>query len=450
MSRFDGNPGINGVLRASRCDGVSRRDLLRFGSLTALGLGLSDCFRLQSLAEEPRRVRAKSCILLWLDGGPSHLEMFDLKPEAPAEVRGPFQPIETNVPGIRISELLPETAKVTDRLAIIRSMTSPLGEHGLANQYLLTGYQPSPVIEYPSYGSVLSHLRGGKPVLPPYVAIPEARSAGAGFLGSRNEPFVTGGDPSRADFRVRDLDFFPEVDEIRLSRRHEYLAAFDQVQAKFESPALASDSEFDRTYRLVTSPEAKGAFDLSQEPADVRAQYGSRMFGQSCLLARRLVERGVPFVSVHNSGWDTHENLVLQLKLGYSGAKNGVGLIPTFDLGFSALVRDLTDRGLLDETLVVAMGEFGRTPKLNTRGGRDHWPRVFSVVLAGGGVRGGQVIGSSDRVGESPRDNPVTPNDLARTIYSLLGVDADVELRTADGRPVPVNQGGKVIRELIG
>lgn len=432
-----------------RCDGVSRRDALRIGSLTGLGLGLSDMFRGQATAIEPRVGRAKSCILLWLDGGPSHLETFDLKPTAPAEVRGPFQPISTNVSGIHISELLSETAKMTDKLSIIRSITSPLGEHGLANQYLLTGYKPSPALQYPSYGSVVAHLNPGQPVLPTYIAIPESRSVGSGFLGHQDEPFVTGGDPSKPDFKVQDLDFFPHIDEARLHRRREYLHEFDAAQANFESRNVPTDSSFDRAYRLVTSSEAKAAFNLSAEPEQVRARYGPRMFGQSCLLARRLVERGVPFVSVINTGWDTHESLVLQLKLGYSGAKVGVGLLPTFDLGFSALVSDLSDRGLLDETLVIAMGEFGRTPKLNTRGGRDHWPRVFSVVLAGGGVPGGQVIGSSDRVGESPHDNPITPNDLARTIYTLLGINPEHELHTADGRPVPVNQGGKLIQEIV-
>jgi hypothetical protein len=273
--------------------------------------------------------------------------------------------------------------------------------------------------------------------------------AGAGFLGNQHEPFVTGGDPSRPEFRVRDLDFFPEVDEERLRRRREFLGIFDDRQRTIESSENESDNEFERAYRLVTSRDAKGAFDLANEPESVRNRYGSRMFGQSCLLARRLVERGVPFVTVVQTGWDTHEGIVLQLKEGYTGAKVGVGLVPTFDLGFSALISDLSERGLLEDTLVVAMGEFGRTPKLNTRGGRDHWPRVFSVVLAGGGIRGGQVIGSSDRVGESPKDRPVTPSDLARTIYTLLGVSPDHELQTPDGRPVPVNQGGTVVHELL-
>lgn len=432
-----------------RCDGVNRRDLLRAGSLAPLGIGLSDLFHATAAngATSPRR--AKSCILLWLDGGPSHLETFDVKPDAPPEVRGPFQAIATNVGGIQISELLPQTARIMHQLAIVRSVTSPLGEHGLAHHYLLTGYKPSPVLRQPSFGSVQAFLRAQPAILPPYVAIPEARPvAGAGFLGAAYEPFATGGDPSRPDYQVRDLEFFPDIDEHRIQRRKEYLAEFDAAQALAESRELPADAPFQQAYRLVTSPDAKRAFRLADEPPELRARYGPRMFGQSCLLARRLVERGVPYVTVWNNGWDTHEGLVLHLRDGYSGARVGVGLVPTFDQGFSALIEDLSVRGLLDETLVIAMGEFGRTPKLNTRGGRDHWPRVFSVVLAGGGVPGGQVLGASDRVGESPRDYPVTPNDLARTIYSLLGIDPDQELTTPDGRPVPINQGGRILPEL--
>ena len=297
---------------------------------------------------------------------------------------------------------------------------------------------------------MVAHDRGGGQTLPPYVAIPEFKStAGAGFLGRAWQPFATGGDPAKVDFHVRDLDFYPEVTAPRMERRRAYLAQLERFQQRVADAPPRSDPEFEQAYRLVTSPEAKLAFDLAQEPAAVRARYGPRTLGQSCLLARRLVERGVPFVTVQNTGWDTHDGLVLRLKEGYAGAKIGVGMIPTFDQAFAALVGDLSQRGMLEETLVIAMGEFGRTPKLNAAGGRDHWPRVFSVVLAGGGVRGGQVIGASDRVGESPRDRPVTPADLARTIYTLLGVDPDLELHTADGRPVRVNQGGEVIRELF-
>lgn len=422
-----------------------RRDFLRVGSLTALGLALPDLVRLRALAAEKQSARAKSCILLWLDGGPSHLETFDLKPDAPSEVRGPFQPIATKVPGVKICEFLPNTARIADKIAIVRSVTSPLGEHGIANHYLLTGYKPSPVLDYPSYGSVTAHVRGGVHTLPPYVAIPEYRStASSGFLGSAFRPFATRGDPAKPDFKVRDLDFYPGVNSARMDRRREFLSQLERFQR-----AAETDPELEQAYRLATAPDAKKAFDLSQEKPEVRARYGPRTIGQSSLLARRLVERGVPFVSVLNSGWDTHDGLILRLKEGYTGAKIGVGLIPTFDIAFAALVADLSDRGLLDDTLVIAMGEFGRTPKLNAAGGRDHWPRVFSVVFAGGGVKGGQVIGASDRVGESPKERPVTPADLARTIYTLLGIDPDREIHTADGRPVQINQGGKVISELL-
>jgi hypothetical protein len=423
--------------------------MLRVGGLLGLGLWTTDWLRLRAAAE-PTSARAKSCILLWLDGGPSHLETFDLKPDAPSEVRGPFRPIATNVPGIQICELMPRTAQLTDKLAIIRSLTSPLGEHGLANHYLLTGYQPTPALEYPSYGSVVAHERGGTPTLPPYIAVPDYKStAGAGYLGRSWEPFATGGDPAKPDFRVRDLDFYPEVNVQRMDRRRRYLGQLERFQQNFADGTQGDDSEFEQAYRLVTSPDAKRAFDLDQETPQTRARYGPRTFGQSCLLARRLVERGVPFVSVQNTGWDTHEGLVVQLKEGYAGAQIGVGLIPTFDQAFAALVGDLSERGLLNDTLVIAMGEFGRTPKLNTNGGRDHWPRVFSVVVAGGRTAGGQVIGASDRHGESPADRPITPADLARTIYTLLGIDPDRELHTSDGRPVRVNQGGEVIQELV-
>jgi hypothetical protein len=432
----------------TRCDGISRRDMLRVGGLMGLGVSMFSPLSSSLLASQAAGARAKSCILLWLDGGPSHLETFDPKPAAPSEVRGPFGTISTNVPGVKICELMPRTAQVVDRLSIIRSMTSPLGEHGLANHYLLTGYQPSPALEYPSYGAVVAHERGRPATLPPYVSVPDFRSiAGAGFLGRSYQPFATGGDPAKADFRVRDLDFYPGVTDERMERRRAFLAQLEWFQ-QAAAGLPPTDPQFEQAYRLVTSPEAKRAFDLSQEPAAVRAEYGPRTFGQSCLLARRLVERGVPFVTVQFTGWDTHDNLVLRLKEGYTGAQVGVGLIPTFDQAFAALIRDLADRGLLEDTLVVAMGEFGRTPKLNTQGGRDHWPRVFSVVLAGGSVPGGQVIGSSDRTGEGVADRPVTPSDLARTIYTLLGVDPDRELWTSDGRPVRINQDGEVIREL--
>jgi hypothetical protein len=426
----------------------SRRDFLSVGSVAALGLSLGDWARAGGLAPSPRPARA--CILIWLDGGPTHLDTFDLKPGAPAEVRGPFQPIATSVPGIQICELLPRTAALMGHLAIIRSLTSPLGEHNLGTHYLQTGYKPSPLLTYPAFGSVVAHLSSRDSLLPPFVAVPNHRTGGGrtpanGYLPATAGPFEVGAMVA-GGFRVPNLDFYPGLNAERLQDRRRYLKVFDQFQSGVETnQGSFEDPVFEQAYRLVTSRDAKQAFDLSEEPAAVRQRYGGKPIGPCCLLARRLVERGVPFVTVNNSGWDTHQQLVTTLKDGFAGARDPVGLIPSLDLAFSALVEDLEQRGLLDETLVVVMGEFGRTPKLNTNGGRDHWPRVFSVVLAGGGIPGGQVIGSSDASGESPRDRPTTPSDLACTIYGRLGIDPARQLTTNDGRPIRINQEGKPI-----
>ena len=444
-----------------RCDGMSRRDILRVGGLTALGLGIADILTLRKLsaAEGNRgspKINAKRCILIWLDGGPSHLETFDPKPDAPTEVRGPLESISTSLSGVRVSECLPQIAKRMDKMAIVRSMTSPLGEHNFGTHYLLSGYKPTPALEYPSFHAVGAHLHGKADVLPTNIALPDyrvggAKFSGAGFLPAAVRPFSVGGDPAKVDFRVRDLDFYKGVDLTRLSRRRRFVQRLDRFSQAIESSdAAPSDPQFEQAYRLVTSPKAKTAFNLQEEPSKIRQRYGRRTVGQCCLLARRLVERGVPFVTVNHRGWDTHNNLYTRLKEGYTGAKTSVGLIPSLDLALSALVDDLSERGMLDDTLIVVMGEFGRTPKLNTAGGRDHWPRVFSALLCGGGVRGGQVIGASDAVGERPKDRPVTPSDLVSTIYTLLGIDPTHELKTADGRPVRITPvGSKVISEIV-
>lgn len=429
--------------------GLIRRDCLRLGAYGALGLSLSDWYQLKARADSQAAGKAKSCILIWLDGGPSHLETFDLKTEAPLEVRGPFQAIKTNVPGIEICEHLQLTAKVCDKLTILRSLTSPLGEHGLAHHYLLTGYKPTPVIDYPSFGSVVARMRSGVDTLPKYITIPELRSGGPGFLGSAFAPLAVQGDLTQPEARLRDLDPFPTVTDLRLARRREYLERIEKSQLAMESDVADLPPAMQQAFRLMSSPDARSAFHLQDEPAHVRERYGSRMLGQSCLLARRLVQRGVPLVTVAHTGWDTHDNLVVQLRDGYAGAKVGVGLIPTLDQALSALIEDLSTQGLLDETLVVVMGEFGRTPKLNTRGGRDHWPGVFSAIMAGGGVRGGQVIGRSDSTGERPVDEPVTPADIVFSIYTALGIDPQATLQTPDGRPIVVNRDGNPIRGLF-
>ena len=426
-----------------RCDGMSRRDFLRVGGLTALGLGLGDFFHLQRAFGAPRSytAKAKSCILIWLDGGPSHLETFDPKPDAPQEVRGPLKTIPTNLTGVRISECLERTATIMDKIAIIRSMTSPLGEHNLGTQYLMTGYKPTRLrwsIRPLGQRSPISDLKGVRnasgdtlTALPPNIAVPNftREVAGNGYLPSATRPFAVGGDPKRPDFKVRDLDFYEGIDLQRVSRRRQFVNALNEFsRAKDAGATTVSDPELERAYNLITSPEAKAAFTLSEEPQETRQRYGTdgvNGIGQSCLLARRLIERGVPFVTVNHTGWDTH-NDIFQLKERYPTDRNAH--LPSLDRALSALIQDLTDRRLLDETLVVVMGEFGRTPKINSQGGRDHWPNVFSVMLAGGGVQGGQIIGSSDALGEFPKARPVTPSDLSATIYTLLGIDPSLEL----------------------
>ncbi len=442
-----------------RCDGVLRRDLLRIGALSAFGLTLSDFCSMQAQAAAAKSAKngksktPPACILIWLDGGPSHLETFDLKPDAPSEVRGPFKPIKTNVPGMQISEYMPRTAKQMDKVALIRSMNSTLGEHNFASHYLLTGYKPAAVLQYPAYGSVVTQVRGGQQVIPSNIALRKPNPmATAGYLPGSAQPFVILGDPSKPNFRVSDLNPYRDVTNARLQRRRSFRSALDRFdqsveQAGKQAGAQASDPAFEQAYRLILSPKAKGAFDLSKEPAALRQRYGRHTLGQSCLMARRLVEAGAHFVTVTDRGWDTHDRLFNRLKEGYTGGT--AGKIPKLDTAYSALLEDLGQRGMLDNTLVMLMGEFGRTPKLNTRGGRDHWPGVFSVALAGAGIEGGKIIGSSDRRGEGPADDPVSPADLARSVYTLLGIDPDREFHTADGRPVQVNRDGKLIKQLL-
>lgn len=474
----------------------SRRDFLRIGSLSTIGFafglgngfGLADWLRYRRLQAEERgnansqthsvKKPAKACILIWLDGGPSHLETFDPKPNAPLEVRGPLESIATKVPGVRLGECLPRTAGLMHKVALIRSVTSPLGEHQFGTHYMMTGYKPTPVLDYPSFGAVRSYLNTQPNVLPNHIAVPHFRVGGAGmtgegFLPSHHQPFSVGSDPASANFQVRDLDFYPGVGRDRVDRRMQFIQSMnrlsyssgqstaDRQSTLFESdnaePGGSRDSSTDavdvdlqKAHELMTSADAKRAFEIQKEKVSLREAYGGKSIGQCCLLARRLVERGVPFVTVNHKGWDTHNQMVTRLKDGFAGSPNPIGLIPTLDQALGALITDLDERQMLDETLVVVMGEFGRTPKLNTSGGRDHWPRVFSVLMAGGGVAGGQVVGMSDAVGESPAARPVTPSDLAATIYSRLGINPATELRTPDGRPVRLTpHGASVISELV-
>lgn len=441
---------------------IRRRDALTIGSLTAFGISLCPGIGERSLAAESQssesqqsRPPAKRCVLIWLDGGPSHLETLDPKPDASREVRGPLESIQTSVPGVSVTECLPGVAERLSRFAIIRSMTSPLGEHNFGTHYLMTGYRPTPVLEYPSFNCAAASVRNAKSALPSQIAVPDfrvggGRFSGNGFLDADVAPFSVGSDPAKPDFAVKNLAPPAGLDSIRLDRRRQFLNQFDEFRRQTDAESVARISQTDdpaakavsstgsleQAWELTSSPQFRAAFDLEDERPEVRNRYGRRTVGQSCLLARRLLERGVPFVTVNHRGWDTHADLYTRLKEGFTGAKTPVGLIPTLDQAVSALTDDLAESGLLDETLIVIMGEFGRTPKLNTQGGRDHWPRVFSVALAGGGIAGGQVIGASDRNGESPAEHAVTPGDLTATIYSRLGLDPGRVIHTPDGRPV--------------
>ncbi len=445
----------SGVWPRRRRTVLGRRSFLQAGVLSSLGLGIADWVG-ASGATRPS-APARHCILVWLDGGPSHLETWDPKPDAPVEVRGPFGAIATKVPGVAVSEHLPLMAQRLDRVALVRSVTSPLGEHNFGTHYMMTGYRPTPVLEYACHGSIVAHVRPGRGVLPPFVAVPDFRVGGAAFNGSgylpeSTRPFALHADPAKPDFSVRDLKPFPGVDLSRLRRRQEFLQAMDAATARSpEETKVLADPAFQQAFGLMGSAEARAAFDLRQESREVRDRYGRRTVGQACLLARRLIERGVPFVTVNHRGWDTHTELVTRLRDGFTGAKVPVGLVPSLDRALAALIDDLSGSGLLDETLIVVMGEFGRTPKINVRGGRDHWPQVFSVMLAGAGIPGGAVVGGSDATGEGPSDRPVTPGDITATILTLLGIDAHAELQTDDGRPVRLHPpGSRALSELVG
>jgi len=435
---------------SARCDGVSRRDFLHLGVLSSFGLSLPDLFRLQAAQHSPKpQVRSTSCILIWLDGGPSHLEMFDLKPDAPVEVRGEFKPIGTSVPGVRICEHLPRTAMLMHEVALIRSLTHELGNHDTGSHYLLTGHRPTPVVEYPSLGSIVARETGFGAALPPFVAIPEPVAAlRAGYLPASFGPFAVGGDPSKPDFRVRDLEPPAGVSFDRVEHRRAMQQALDGFSRHVEEGAAtrSRDTFYEQAFRLLTSPQAKAAFDLNAEKPGARERYGRSRLGTGCLLARRLVESGARFVSVVDTGWDMHQQIFKAMP---DALFPGSGKLPALDRAYSSLLADLRERGLLDSTLVVLMGEFGRTPKLNSLGGRDHWPRAGFVCLAGGGVKGGQVIGATDAYGEVPAERPVRPEDLAFTILKLLGVDPAKEYQTSAGRPLRILGEGSFVSELV-
>lgn len=443
---------------SSDCRGPSRRDLLRIGVLSAWGLGLSDVLRLRAVAEEARAygqgeklpVRAKSCILIWMAGGPSHIDTWDPKPDAPADVKGEFAPIDTSVPGAKVSEVFPKLAGILSKATLIRSMTSPEADHDRAAHHLLTGYRPSPALVYPSFGSVVARARGfSDSTLPSYVAVPDAPLfSSSGYLTPAYDPFTVGGDPNQAGFRVRDLTPPDRLTLDRLRRRRGMVKTLDQFARDVpETPLTASRDKFtDQAYDLLTSSDAQRAFKIDDEDAKTRDRYGRTPLGQSCLLARRLVESGVGFITLNDKGaqllgWDTHAQ-------NFSTIKST--LAPPIDQGVSALIADLAERGLLDTTLIVMMGEFGRTPKINPNAGRDHHGRANSLLLAGAGIPGGLVLGRTDDKGDSPTDRPITPADLAATIYRKLGIDPNRQFETPDGQPIRLVDKGEAIAELVG
>lgn len=415
-----------------------RRDFLKIGSLGPLGLTLGQALRAKSANDI-------SCILLWQSGGCAHQDTFDMKPEAPIEYRGEFKPIPTNVPGIHVCEHLPRTAQQADKLTILRSMRSVENNHERAINYLLTGYLPLPTLEFPSVGSIVSERLGPRNDLPPYVAVPKMfPSYGGGFLGAQHNPF-NAGDPNVPGYTAPDLSLPSDVDWSRLGNRRRLLQQMDaQFRAIEGSPGLAAlDSFYERAYSLLSSPQAKQAFDIESEPNSVRESYGRTPVGQGCLLARRLVEAGVRFVTVAK-GWlnyDTHGDNFNQMKK---------VLLPEFDMAFAGLVADLHERGMLDSTLVIGMGEFGRTPKVNSGAGRDHHNDCWSIALAGAGLPGGRILGSTDKYAAEVTDLPVEPEDLLCTILHILGVDPTHEYDTPLRRPVKANNSGSPVRQILG
>jgi len=431
--------------------GMSRRDCLQLGLGTALGAGLVDLLRLRGQAAQST-TRPTSCILVWLDGGPTHYETFDPKPDAPPEIRGEFQPIATRIPGVQFSEHCRRLAEISSKLAIVRSIQHNQGNHGAGNHYMMTGAPTripvgcgAFVSFHPSLGAVTSHERGTQNGLPAYFSIPsQTRSGGPNFLGARHAPFLVGDDPNNANFRVRDVALPQGLADARFLSRRDLRNQVDRL-TRINDPAAgdpvpALDQYYEQGYTLVTSPDAQRAFDIHQESAEVRDRYGRNGFGQRALLARRLVEAGVPFITLNEGGWDHHTDIFPSIR----------NRMPGVDNTLATLIEDLDARGLLDTTLVVCLGEFGRTPRINERGGRDHWSSAMSVLFAGCGTPGGQVVGATDRGGYSAVERVLSPEHFASTIYRKLGIDPNKILYTPQGRPTHIVSNPTPIDELMG
>jgi hypothetical protein len=410
-------------------------------------LTLGDLLRLR--ANEPNQAtRRTSVILVWLGGGPSHIDMYDMKPSAPAEFRGDFREAATNVAGVRMCELLPAEARIMDKLAIVRSVTHTNPGHSMGSHWMMTGYVPT--IEtsgnlQPSAGSVAARMRGANAErMPGYVCVPNPPGhAGAAYLGVAYNPFTPGNDPNGANFEVRDLRLAGGIDLSRFRNRQELLHGLDRIRRDFDAAGNAEG--YDRFYReafeIVTSPQCREAFDISRERDALRDKYGRHTWGQSALLARRLVQAGVTFVTVNMGGWDTHQNNFSELR---------TRKLAPYDQAVAALVEDIYERGLDRDVLVVTYGEFGRTPRINNQAGRDHWPGAMSVLFSGGGLRMGQTVGSTDSRAEYPTSRAFGPQDVLATMYHVLGIDYRHEFRDAAQRPFPILNQGRPIQELVG
>jgi len=429
------------------CPGPSRRDFLRVGVLGGMGLTLGDYFSLRDAqAEEaeqtPASPGAESAIFIFMAGGMSHIDTFDPKPYAPIEYRGELGIAKTNT-GEEFGGLLPKIAGTADKLAVLRSVTHGEAAHERGTHNMLTGYRPSPAIVYPSMGSVVAHEYEPRNNLPSYIAIPNASNPffGTGYLSAAYGAFSVGGEPSQEGFKVQDLNLPAGIAPERMEARKSLLSAVDSHFASMEQSEVlgAMDSYYQRAYNLISSQDAREAFDIESEPAEMRDAYGRHPFGQRLLLARRLVEAGARFVTIMDGGWDNHERIkeAMQNKL------------PPVDQGLSMLISDLDSRGLLDKTMVVLTTEFGRTVKLNNDGGRDHWPKAFSTMLAGGGIKGGTIHGATDPYGGEPADAPVGPADISATIFSQLGINPEHKIMSPGGRPIDIVRHGNIINNVL-
>jgi uncharacterized protein (DUF1501 family) len=448
---------------ATTCNGTTRRDFLKVGALGAIGFSLADFFAAKAAGRVIGRDE-RSAIMIFNLGAPSQLDTFDMKPDAPAEIRGPFKPISTKSPDIQISEIFPLHAKVADRFSLVRSCHhGGAAVHDAGWQVMQTGRVFTGGVNTPHVGSVVSALMGRRSDLPSFVVLPQTMGRGGGnlpngqaggFLGKANDPFSLMADPSRPNFKVPDLLPPVEFDAARLARRQKLRQVVDSAVKDFEGSENAKlmDENFHAAFRLMSSREARAAFDLSKESPATREHYGMNRFGQCCLLARRLVEAGVRFVTINTFltvfdeiTWDIHGTKPFT---SIEGMKNIVA--PMYDRAYSALIEDLDQRGMLDATLVCNLAEFGRTPRVNPAGGRDHWPQCFTCYFAGGGVKGGRVVGSSDPIGAVPADRPVEPADVVATIFHSLGLDLERTLPGPSGRPFPlVDTGHREIHELF-